>query len=81
VYIRNLKYENQVDGSTRQRECWTGFLTVAGNLFNTDIELLVGDPIKPSAAKTSGPDGLQLEICRVNELLSEELDQLSAAGA
>jgi 1-acyl-sn-glycerol-3-phosphate acyltransferase len=81
VYIRNLKYENQVDSSTRRRECWTGFLTVAGNLFNTDLELLVGDPIVPLAARATGPDQLQLEVERVNELLTEELDQLSAASA
>lgn len=81
VYIRHLRYENQVDGTTRRRECWTGFLTVAGNLFNTDIELLVGDPILPAARTGAAPESIDQEVERVSDLLLQKLDQLAAAGA
>jgi 1-acyl-sn-glycerol-3-phosphate acyltransferase len=75
VCIRGLRMENEIDSSTRARECWTGFRSVAANLFNPDIELVVGDAIMPH-----DPDraGLREEVARLNAELLDEFADLAA---
>jgi len=72
VYIRNLRYERRVDDSTQPRECWTGFLSVADNLFNTRIELLVGEPVEPERVLPGTAAEFRTEVERVNDRLLAE---------
>ena len=76
VCIRHLRYENEVDTSTAGREGWTGFMTVAGQLFNTGIEVALGNPIEPDVACAAGPAGLRQEIIRLNARMVEEFAEL-----
>ena len=76
VCIRHLRYENEVDTSTAGREGWTGFLTVAGQLFNTGIEVALGDPIEPDPGRPAGPGGLKQEVARLNARMVEEFAEL-----
>ncbi len=79
VYIHRLRFENQVDTNTQTRECWTGFLTVAGNLFNTRIELAVGEPIQPNVARFRNRAALRAEVARLNAALLAEFDHLATS--
>jgi len=76
VYIRNLRYAGRVDQTTIRTECWTGFLSVVENLFNTNIEILVGRPIQPDSVRQSG-DRLGAVIDRINARICQEFDDLA----
>lgn len=78
VYLRNLRLNQRIDDTTLNRECWTGFLSVAENLFNTGIQVAVGEPIEPHAA-VAGHDSLQREIVRLNSELRRQFEILAAA--
>ncbi len=77
VLIRHLRYEREVDTSTQGREGWTGFLTVVGQMFNTEIEVALGDPIEPRVS-VAGRDGLRDEVARLNARVVREFAGLSA---
>jgi 1-acyl-sn-glycerol-3-phosphate acyltransferase len=78
VYLRNFRLNQRIDDTTLNRECWTGFLSVAENLLNTDIEVAVGEPIEPHAAVT-GHEALHREIIRLNSELRRQFESLAAA--
>jgi len=65
VYIRNLRLGHRVDDTTLQRECWTGFLSVVENLFNINVEVVLGDPVIPGTEPYTG-DNLRQDIARIN---------------
>ncbi len=77
VYIRNLRLEQEIDPATRATECWTGFLSVVEQLFNTDIQVFVGDPIQPYAEPPCSRDELRAEVARINAELIQEFDELA----
>jgi len=81
VYMRNFRLRQQIDDSTLSRECWTGFLSVAENLFNTDFEVAVGDPIVPDPGPPAGRDDLNRALDRINAKLRDEFRQLAAPTA
>ncbi len=76
VYIRNLRYAGRVDQTTIWTECWTGFLSVAENLFNTRIEILVGEPIQPARLSQTSEE-LRAEIDRINAQIRQEFEELA----
>ena len=78
VYLRNFRLRQAVDDSTLNRECWTGFLTVAENLFNTGIEVDVGDPILPDPRPPKGRTDLYRALDRINAELRDEFEALAA---
>jgi 1-acyl-sn-glycerol-3-phosphate acyltransferase len=78
VYIRNLRLGTEVISTNRPIECWTGFLSVAENLFNLGIEIVVGDPILPADTPAQKPEALRAEVRRINGELEREFAQLAA---
>jgi len=80
VIVQNLRLDTKVDQSNINRECWTGFRSVAENLLNPDIELLVGDPVLPDPEPPDGPDDLRREVSRINQELRQRFDELAAVG-
>jgi len=80
VVVQNLRLDTVVDQSNIWRECWTGFLSVAENLLNSDIELVVGDPVLPDPEPPDSPDELRREVSRINRELRQRFDELAATG-
>lgn len=80
VIVQNLRLDTKVDQSSIRRECWTGFLSVAENLLNPDIELVVGEPVLPDPEPPDGPDELRREVSRINQELRQRFDELAAVG-
>jgi len=78
VYIRNLRLRTKIIDTNRSLESWTGFLSVAENLFNTNVEIVIGDPILPAAVPGNNPERLRAEMSRINAELAEKFDQLAA---
>jgi 1-acyl-sn-glycerol-3-phosphate acyltransferase len=78
VYMRNFRMRRQIDDSTLNRECWTGFLSVAENLFNTGFEVTVGSPIVPDSCPPAGHDDMTRTLTRLNSELRDEFQQLAA---
>ncbi|MEO0079624.1 MAG: lysophospholipid acyltransferase family protein [candidate division WOR-3 bacterium] len=78
VYIRNLRLRTRIIDTNRSIESWTGFLSVAENLFNTNLEIVVGEPIVPSGAPVNNPAQLRDEISRINAELQKSFDRLAA---
>jgi 1-acyl-sn-glycerol-3-phosphate acyltransferase len=79
VYLRNFRLRRPIDDSKLSRECWTGFLTVADNLFNVRIEVAVGDPILPDPSPPVGRVDLYRTLDRINGELREEFEELAAS--
>jgi 1-acyl-sn-glycerol-3-phosphate acyltransferase len=77
VIIRNLRLGVKVDESTRSTECWTGGLSLAENLLNFDIELAVGDEIRPDPEAGSNPEQLRQEVLRINSEMRRQFDRLA----
>lgn len=77
VYIRNLRYAGRVDQTTVWTECWTGFLSVAENLFNTEVEVLVGDPIYPRKEFSQSGPCLRAEVQRINAEMRQKFEELA----
>ena len=78
VYIRNLKLNTGVVSTDRSVECWTGFLSVAENLFNVGIELVIGEPILPLDVPPGQPERLRIEVARINGEMEREFAQLAS---
>lgn len=78
VHIRNLRTEQKVDATTVSTEAWTGFLTVVEQLFNTDIEVVLGDPILPGSRAPGNRAELRAEVERINARLMHEFDALAS---
>jgi len=77
VYIRNLRLDTEVISTSLSAECWTGFLSVVENLFNSSIEIVVGDPIQPLEVPAGEPNRLRAEVRRINAEMEREFAQLA----
>jgi 1-acyl-sn-glycerol-3-phosphate acyltransferase len=78
VYVRNLKLGPEPYSLPWLNEAWEGFFSVVGNLLNTEIEVVLGEPIEPRAVVASH-HALHDEIDRLNLELRRQFDQLAAA--
>jgi 1-acyl-sn-glycerol-3-phosphate acyltransferase len=78
VFIRNLRLDTEIVDRSRPIECWTGFLSVAENLFNVGIEIVIGDPILPPDMLGRKPEALRAEVRRINGELEREFAELAA---
>lgn len=78
VLVRNLRTGVQIDDSDRRRECWTGFLSLAENLTNTDVQLLVGEPIFPRPEAAGSREELRNEVKRIGAILKQQFRELAA---
>lgn len=81
VYVRNLKPGPEPGSHPWLNPAWEGFFSVAGNLLNTDIEVVVGEPIVPDLSAASDPVRLRREIDRINSELRERFDLLAEPAA
>jgi 1-acyl-sn-glycerol-3-phosphate acyltransferase len=77
VYVRNLKLGPEPWSRPWLSEAWEGFFSVVGNLLNTEIEVVVGDPIAPMAGAAKDPDSLRCEVERLNAELRRSFDLLA----
>lgn len=77
VYVRNLKLGPEPWSRPWLSEAWEGFFSVVGNLLNTDIEVVVGEPIAPLEGAAKDPDSLRSEVERLNIELRRSFDLLA----
>ncbi|MEO0073969.1 MAG: lysophospholipid acyltransferase family protein [candidate division WOR-3 bacterium] len=77
VYIRNLKLGPEPFSQPWLNEAWEGFLSIVGNILNTRIEVIIGEPIQPDPTAASHPDRLRSEISRINGELLRQFDRLT----
>jgi len=81
VYVHHLKLGPEPFSKPWINEAWEGFFSVVGNVLNTRIEVLLGDPIQPDPAALRGPDSLRLEVARLNSELRRQFDRLILAAS
>lgn len=81
VYVHNLKLGPEPFSRPWINEAWEGFFSVVGNVLNTRIEVLLGEPIEPDPAALRGPESLKLEVERLNSELRRQFDRLVHAAA
>jgi 1-acyl-sn-glycerol-3-phosphate acyltransferase len=80
VYVRNLKLGPEPHSEPWIDEAWEGFLSIVGNVLNTSIEVVIGEPILPDPGAARSPDALCREISRLNGELLRQFDLLPASG-
>jgi 1-acyl-sn-glycerol-3-phosphate acyltransferase len=77
VCVRNLKLGPEPHSRPWLNEAWEGFFSVVGNVLNTDIEVLLGEPIVPRPGVACDPERLRGEIRRINAELRQRFDELA----
>lgn len=78
VYVRNLRLGPEPYSRPWLNEAWEGFLSIVGNILNTRIEVVIGEPIVPDPCATTSPATLDSEISRLNGELLRRFDDLIA---
>lgn len=77
VHVRNLKTGPEPYSRPWLNEAWEGFFSVVANLFNTGIEVELGEPIVPETEESLPTADCRLEVRRINAELIRRFGRLA----
>jgi len=78
VRVSNLRLGPELASRPWFNAAWEGFFSFVGNLFNTGIEVRVGEPIVPHPGINGDPRALRREVARITAELRRSFDRLGA---